>query len=501
MKKYLPILCIICFLLACKSKYPEAQWLSYESSPISWDANDINGAKVTYYAKDLVSSYNIVDNKAFFQDSVNGHILEKVYIEKADIGTLINLGAKYGKDKNNVYYKGKLVDAADPITFDAKPGGIGSFAKDSTLVFRDEKLVIGADSRTFRALSGYYYADVDDVFYYDGSCIEGANPKDVRVIKYDYLLSNGKVYYQRDEIRGADAATFQINEVDKKYSSDANNVYFERKVIENADPHTFCLLKQEYPFDYRTKMDSLDMELLLTIWNYATDRNHVFYKDKIVKKADPNTFRPFRYRLLCDSASLYYNGQYLFEVDTTSFTRIDDEVYMDDNYLYSIPDYSSTKAWYYKVDKESFKKLSDIFYMDKDRIFYKTYEGLYRFENVDIPSFRVICGEVAYDSNYIYFARTPMVFGRISGTDKEGKPIFEGGTPNNRRKLESPLVHLGDLFYRDKGHVYELNCTQVQHIYSLTRASILDEQTLEYIGDSSFKDKNGTYRWEDLKNQ
>lgn len=151
----------------------------------------------------------------------------------------------YAADANAVYYAGKKIMEADPSSFALIGYGLLSktnpyfagvqprYARDAALVYYLGQIVETADSSTFTPLvSGGYY--------------------------YEYGHDARAVYWQDNEIVGADKNTFHIfgGQQSSKggcpagpYSADARAVYFQTRRAEGADPNTFESLTNSYGRD------------------------------------------------------------------------------------------------------------------------------------------------------------------------------------------------------------------------------------------------------------
>ncbi|MEI7498491.1 MAG: DKNYY domain-containing protein [Candidatus Falkowbacteria bacterium] len=117
---------------------------------------------------------------------------EGVYkIEGADVNTFEVL-------ENKTSLNGSLLDARN------------AFAKDKNKVYFANKIIAGADSKTFQSLWGGYGKDSANYYY------------------HDQKLSN------------IDAATFEV--LDCGYAKDKNQVFYGTSIISEADPTTFEVL-------------------------------------------------------------------------------------------------------------------------------------------------------------------------------------------------------------------------------------------------------------------
>ena len=142
-------------------------------------------------------------NTYFAKDKNRVYYLGKV-IEGADSETFKFLGgyktltevSGYSKDNKNVYYFERRILEADPETFEVI--GLTSYAKDKNNVYKGDMLISGIDSRTFKVLENYFTKDKNGIYYRERK-LEGADPE-----KYEqnghYIKSNGTVYKNSDKM-------------------------------------------------------------------------------------------------------------------------------------------------------------------------------------------------------------------------------------------------------------------------------------------------------------
>lgn len=101
-------------------------------------------------------------------------------------------------------------------------------------------------------------------------------------ITYEYSTNGAAVYYKTMLVEGADIASFTPIENGRymhSYAKDKRNVYYLNKRILGADPQSFKVLWQLPPEGCR---DAL----------YSRDKNNVYFKNTIVIGADPESFVP-----------------------------------------------------------------------------------------------------------------------------------------------------------------------------------------------------------------
>lgn len=197
------------------------------------------------------------------------------------------------------------------------------------------------------------------------------------------------------------------------YISYRNQVFVSSVLIEGADADTF--------FNYPDSM-------------YSKDKNSVYYRDRIVRKANPETFEIISPQFQKDDERVWYMGSLLYADSKTfrvfSYERSEEpekstSLYACDKkhvfYQYLILDDADLKT--FRVLKSV--KSDELYGVDEKRVFY---HHMY-LEYADADTFRVVSEndrhlidnpEVdAYDKNYMYACGNKM---RL--TDKEKEILF-----------------------------------------------------------------------------
>lgn len=473
---------LLLLLTSCGTRIISVEY-SYPDLPVlaklQMSAEDIYGDVVFFYSEELVSLYYIEDTTIWYKDSVNNHVLEKHLLKNGDIASFKDMGAGYGRDKDRVYYKGRVVDGADPESFChslvLKDNDSTEFARDHKHLFLMGKIMENADYKSLRKLSYSYYCDDRQVYYYpDGLIVENASPDDFRKIDFPYYSSRENVYINGEKIPEADTASFIV--IDYRYSKDNYHVYFDGILMKGADPLSFVPMITPYADYYRDGIvDSFKYDMYRTCFSYSKDGKSVFYKDKMIEGADGASFRIVARNLLCDSSALFNRGgTKICDIDAVSFCAIDENLYIDRQYAYSIRAYGT--LWNKeRIDCGSFRKLSDHFYCDTSRVFFYSPTKFCLLEKAHPQSFRIIRGHMAYDGKYLY-----------NGEDYPSE-VGDSFRP------------LGDGFYRSEYDLFELDSIQIKKRFFIGNRSRLDRNTLEYLGNNTFEDKNGIYTWEEIK--
>lgn len=142
----------------------------------------------------------------------------------------------------------------------------------------------------------------------------------------EYKEENNKMYYShRDdwgpiskrEVKGADLKSFKVLKSvfpgGKLYAVDRNHAYWRGRVIENADVKTFQVVDE----------------------HYSVDGKHIFWEERILSTANPQTLKVLINEYALDSDSVYYKGSVLSGADSKTFTAIGHYYAKDKNTVYN----------------------------------------------------------------------------------------------------------------------------------------------------------------------
>ena len=312
------------------------------------------GGKVTFNGEEITDKSFLVLNDNFGKSDAAAYY-KRYSIPGADIATFTGLDKHYAKDKGAVYYcdeerEGKnyyltkhsvIINIKDarPATFSVLGEGYegyakdgkrayfkgtgfevkdvttlaivsGQFVKDKYLVYFDQAPVKGADPGSFRVLNNCYARDTDRIYYFgyhsdlhNGIYEIPCQAATFTILDYPYSKDANAVFYLYTRIQDADAATFSI--AGNNFSRDKNHVYSGAKKLTGADASTFRVLPRESSLDegnyskdqyqayWKDKGFTVtDVAAFMPVGlGYATDGKRVYYKSKMVKDADPATFK------------------------------------------------------------------------------------------------------------------------------------------------------------------------------------------------------------------
>jgi hypothetical protein len=165
---------------------------------------------------------------------------DKFPVHGADVATFHQLSdPEYGADKNAVYFHGDKIPNAQPSGFKELPGafwsdGIGVFflgerlpgadaetfvvlstapwSCDKSKCFRASSLVSSADPKTFKPINFMWAKDAQHFYAYDHARIITVNCDyaSMTLLNSVYAKDKNRVFWLGGEIKGADAASFEI---------------------------------------------------------------------------------------------------------------------------------------------------------------------------------------------------------------------------------------------------------------------------------------------------
>ncbi len=236
---------------------------SYE---LTEDKNDFynNGKALNVRDK---SSFEILkdklgENTSWGKDRYNGYYLNGTVIPNIDYATFHPIDAQrpmqsgcYAADKYSVFFMGKEIKGADPVTFREVAFYIG---QDKHRAYRREIPTQIKDYKKLTQLGRLMYSD-------------GTNIYDLEF----HILS------------GADVATFE--HIAGNWYRDKNHVWWSNKMVVGANPKTFTpVLASSYLNGKKEAMSGVDH-------NYGKDDRHIFCQDSIIPEADAASFEKINF--------------------------------------------------------------------------------------------------------------------------------------------------------------------------------------------------------------
>ncbi len=197
-------------------------------------------------------------------------------LSEVDVDSFEALSEVDAKDKNHVYKFNRdynINDQADLETYEALNN---VYAKDKNNVYFEGKAIEGdIDPETFE-LVDMFYTEMELAREGDSGYLEWE--RNLMMNYHTQILSYGKdknnVYFMSNIVEGADLNSFvayaflqYLEDIYPPYAKDSNNVYFNGNILSN---------------------DAANFELFS--WLYSKDSEFVYFTNKKVEGADPETF-------------------------------------------------------------------------------------------------------------------------------------------------------------------------------------------------------------------
>lgn len=221
-----------------------------------------------YWGKDKYRAYNLPWH---------------VSVSLSDYDSFRPLSVRYAIDNHQVYFRGTVVNGADPNTFEEVAWDIGQdkngvyyrnkhtsikearkleyrdrfYIEDGNIYSKHLDRIINADTTTFKCIKppyagcseNYWYADKNHVWL-DTILIKELNPSKIRFISKrrhpkggyidswltddSYITDETNVFFRDSLIIGADPKTFEIIEFD----NDGNSIVFDKNHIYSGKPNS-----------------------------------------------------------------------------------------------------------------------------------------------------------------------------------------------------------------------------------------------------------------------
>jgi hypothetical protein len=176
------------------------------------------------------------------------HYGKTYQVPGADSSTLVSFpNTPFAKDKNYVYYNGKVLINAQVDSFTILNM---SYGKDESSVYRMNNKIIGAEPQSFKIITqdkddfvyGVYSEDDNDIFY-DGVVVNDICDKSSfrHVFKSKYRTrfarDNECFYYGEKQIPVRNPKDFKVFNI--SFSSDGETVFFNHAPLKTASVETF----------------------------------------------------------------------------------------------------------------------------------------------------------------------------------------------------------------------------------------------------------------------
>lgn len=259
-------------------------------------------------------------------------------IKGADLKTFKIFDNYFSKDKHAVYFKNSKLKGIKSKKFDILLENYSMYFlrdKDRVYLFtindpidtnwQKLEAIPTIDPDSFEVLDDWYFKDKNNVYYYDLSRkdkfapIPLADTGTFMVLSEGYSKDANNVYYYGEKIDAVHPEDFKIvkSTPQGNFIKDANNVYLfslqyennnetknKIKIFDNVDAPSFTMYNEYYGKDKNNiyYYDFSNTEELLKVNKanrnsfvalneyYAKDKNNVYCTNKILKKADSQTF-------------------------------------------------------------------------------------------------------------------------------------------------------------------------------------------------------------------
>lgn len=384
----------------------------------SWISSpSTNGAKIIN--KELSDQYYYKENTIVFVQGANFFSLGAQKIKNVDYESFVVVAHNLGKDKNHVYFNEKVLEGAEPTTFELISTGKSDtkypyyyYFKDSKRVYYFRTPITGANPITFQYLWGDFSKDKTSIFYQENKLL--ASNDAVFPIKNDtngdYIRIHDTIYYKDLLVQTSHAKNFEV--IAENFATDKKAIYFQNHLLNNIDPESFTILNSDY----------------------QKDKNHLYYKTQMIPDSNPDSYEFISTLFSRDKNNLYYIGKKVMNIDFKKYStnKIRD---IENSYDYRTLSYDEHHIVFAR--KKELVELSRIHSISKEEVYalnnrienvdyknfrvYKNSEDLYATDqkqvyyissvihNADITSFEVINSQFSKDKNHVYYLEKRLI--------------------------------------------------------------------------------------------
>ncbi len=162
--------------------------------------------------------------------------------------------------------------------------------------FRTEYKIEGIDDDTFQILHKRGYAKDKYHAYFHWHVVAEADMDSFVSLSELYAKDAHHVYYSGEKVELANPADFSM--IAPEWGRDNNDVYHKTTAIHACSPVTFVFLPEMWRRDGKCVYDRLGRKLpgadpasfQVVNFSYGKDKNKVFFENRVLKGADPDTF-------------------------------------------------------------------------------------------------------------------------------------------------------------------------------------------------------------------
>lgn len=172
-----------------------------------------------------------------FTSCRKGYIVEnnKVYYEYWNEGTGQNKTLLENADANS--FK-KIESECDDCSFE--------FGKDKNHLYIDGQPIRDIDPNTFKYVGNYVFRDKDSIYFFgfynnlNDCAVKGINAKKFKLLKYPWSKSNNILIHGYDTLSLTDINDFTI--IDEDWGKTKKYIINKNKILKGADPKTFKVI-------------------------------------------------------------------------------------------------------------------------------------------------------------------------------------------------------------------------------------------------------------------
>ena len=312
-------------------------------------------------------------NESYAKDINHVYFCNEI-LEEADPASFRAFDESYSADNQHVWYRKNIIEGANPQTFVA-PEKSNSLDVSLALAHDDHDYYCGenplhvVDMASFKRKGGSWAVDRLNVYYIG---LEAQIGKDIvpigdyltfRVLNHFYAADSKNVYYKNKIVEGADPKTFVPLDSENNYGQDKNRIYYKAHAtsIRSLDAlkhrnmgNGLCEAfhtdgKTVYNPELMAMPDGADFATLHRVERYRdwyADKNRVYYKNRILSEANPQTFKVFPIHYVSEDYASNNNKDFNYSHDGN-------RVYFRDSLMLGV-DIASFICGYDYVDSISF---------------------------------------------------------------------------------------------------------------------------------------------------
>ena len=309
--------------------------------------------------KRLGNGYSVFQNEIYYKKSLPGisSYSGGPYKTEVEYKTFYNLGYRYAKDRNYIFYQGEVISNSDYNSFsiipieNAFPKIADEFITPSfKMKDRPTPKISSSMFKHQIIFTLEFYAKDKNNVYYGINIIPDADPETFQLLSILFSKDKNNAYFCNNPILDSNPDSFKL--IYGRLAKDNEHVYYNDKIISN-NPSSFTFLSKNYAKDDQS------------VWYYYDPLMPISKLDTLnVNSADE--FKLIADRYAEDSKNVYVNGKKIEKANVKHFQLLGGFWSKDDQYIFLF-DKVCTEADYktFEVTNENAK--------DKNRIFDKNY--------------------------------------------------------------------------------------------------------------------------------